>query len=196
MADLDAGYSTGGSSTDDYVEGESQDDFDVITHENTIPTCNLPQDYSSFLNELGVSLDETPDVDSTQNNLEKIKSDRFQRNANFLSNISINKPNTRSSSCSALTTQDVAATIIQKYYRGHLGRKNYLQKLRDHIEHEEELNLLKQQKQLEEGELLIETHKLEMEYATELLAIKYRQQTKQHCAIIIQRAWRHHFKGK
>ena len=195
MADLDAGYSTGGSSTED-IEFESQDDFDVITHDNTIPTSNLPQDYSSFLNELGVSLDVAPDVDSTQNNLEKIKSDRFQRNSDFLKNISFNQHKTRSFSCSALTTQDVAATIIQKHYRGHLGRKHYLQKLRDHIEHEEKLNLLKQQKQLEEGELLIETHKLEMEYAAELLAIKYRQQTKQHNAIIIQRAWRHFFKGK
>lgn len=189
MGDLDAGYSTGASSSEEADLLDANDDLD----ENIVPPSVVSFDYNSFLDSLGITNDVIPNNYDTQESLQRMKSERIKRNTDFLVTISSEQPKTVAVNA-VESTRDIAAIVIQRFYRGHLGRKIYLQKLKSHMEQEEELYYSRQRKQLEEGELLIETHKLEMEYATELLAIKYRKQIRQHNAIVIQRAWRNYKK--
>ena len=183
MGDIDAGYSTGTNSSE---ELELQEDI-LVDEENPLPHMHQ-LDYDAFLNHLGISNNVIPDINATQEELSRIRSERIKRNADFMENISSEKSN--SIKHQPITKEDAAATTIQKCYRGFLGRKIYFNKLQCKLEEEESERRLKQLQQIEEGELLVQTHVLEVEWATELLAIKYRKHRKQHHAIVIQRAWR------
>ncbi|XP_070173018.1 serine-rich adhesin for platelets-like [Littorina saxatilis] len=90
----------------------------------------------------------------------------------------------------AVSQEDQAAVCIQKHYRGYLGRKAYTQQLYLQFEQEERERQEKMLQQVEEGELLVENHKLEV-LLDEGQTVRRNRDRHHICKVItIQRAWR------
>ncbi|CAH1782272.1 unnamed protein product, partial [Owenia fusiformis] len=144
----------------------------------------------------GITID-TPDY-------AQIRQDRMDRNRETMKalNLMIAKdiiPQDRA--CSGLhnntnndtrTREDRAATCIQRHYRGHLGRQQYINKLYEKFEKEEALRHMKMLDQLEEGELLVESHRLEVQIEDDITLRKNKARKREADIITIQRAWRHY----
>eukprot|EP00057_Strongylocentrotus_purpuratus_P025755 XP_011680229.1 PREDICTED: uncharacterized protein DDB_G0283697 isoform X4 [Strongylocentrotus purpuratus] len=94
------------------------------------------------------------------------------------------------------SAEDKAATRIQSSYRGHLGRKLYLQLLLQQFNRDEEQRRNHMLKQVEEGELLLENHRLEVEFEDNICVRRNRLQRYESRIITIQRAWRNYKRRK
>ncbi|XP_065840911.1 IQCJ-SCHIP1 readthrough transcript protein-like isoform X2 [Oscarella lobularis] len=91
---------------------------------------------------------------------------------------------------STTNRREAAAILIQAHYRGHLGRKEHVRRLYEQFEREEKARLEKQRAQVEEGQVLIETNRLEREVEEDRVCRRNRQLRLVAYAIRIQRAWR------
>ncbi|XP_022093890.1 uncharacterized protein LOC110981038 isoform X3 [Acanthaster planci] len=89
-----------------------------------------------------------------------------------------------------LSRQDKAAICIQSHYRGYLARKKYVELLFEQFNKEDERRAARTRRQVEEGELLIENHKLEVEFEENHCIRRNRLQRYTAHVITIQRAWR------
>ncbi|XP_078613109.1 IQCJ-SCHIP1 readthrough transcript protein-like isoform X4 [Branchiostoma floridae x Branchiostoma japonicum] len=89
-----------------------------------------------------------------------------------------------------LTREERAAIILQKHFRGHLARKEYINILWAQFDQEEAKRLKKALKQVEEGELLVENHHLSVQYEDNASIRKNRSRFYKWRIITIQRAWR------
>ncbi|XP_038050435.1 uncharacterized protein LOC119723710 isoform X2 [Patiria miniata] len=89
-----------------------------------------------------------------------------------------------------LSRQDKAAVCIQSRYRGYLARKKYVELLFEKFNKEDEWRAARARRQVEEGELLIENHKLELEFEENHCIRRNRLQRYTAHVITIQRAWR------
>ncbi|CAK8690526.1 unnamed protein product [Clavelina lepadiformis] len=122
-------------------------------------------------------------------------SDRMVRNMQLISNVSPSFVNIQNNE-SIKSQEEKAAICIQKYYRGYLGRRIYLKYLQEQFVKEEEARKLIQIKQVEEAELLIENHQLEVDISDESIALKNRKLRMQYYVTIIQRAWRRYHEAQ
>ncbi|XP_056005682.1 IQCJ-SCHIP1 readthrough transcript protein-like isoform X2 [Ostrea edulis] len=89
-----------------------------------------------------------------------------------------------------------AAITIQKYIRGYLGRKKYVELLCDKFEKEEFVLQLKVQQQVEEGELLVENHRLEVLLDDNITRRRNKSRHYIMDVVTIQRAWRSYLRNK
>ncbi|XP_071798391.1 uncharacterized protein [Asterias amurensis] len=96
----------------------------------------------------------------------------------------------------SLSNQEKAAICIQSYFRGFIARKKYVEILYDQFNKEEEWRAARTQRQVEEGELLIENHKLEVEFEENHCVRRNKLQRFTTNVITIQRAWRQFRRGK
>ncbi|XP_071839105.1 uncharacterized protein [Apostichopus japonicus] len=92
--------------------------------------------------------------------------------------------------CLQLTLEENSAICIQRYFRGYQGRKRYLQALILKFEEEERLRSKKTLQQLEEGELLLENHRLEVELEDNQCLRRNKEQRRLSQILTIQRAWK------
>ncbi|XP_072033868.1 uncharacterized protein [Amphiura filiformis] len=95
-----------------------------------------------------------------------------------------------------LSIEEQAAICIQCHFRGYLGRQRYIQLLYEQFAQEEEMRRLRTLRQCEEGELLIENHKLEIEFEDNHCIRRNRSQRFLSNVITIQRAWRKYKKSQ
>uniref|UniRef100_K1Q7H1 Schwannomin-interacting protein 1 n=1 Tax=Magallana gigas TaxID=29159 RepID=K1Q7H1_MAGGI len=97
---------------------------------------------------------------STLDNVDtnKLRNDRFERNLQTMmaADSEVAKKMFSEETCKPNTEKERAAIVIQKYFRGHLGRKKYLTLLCEEFEKEQSIMQLKIKEQVEEGELLVE----------------------------------------
>ncbi|XP_066911080.1 uncharacterized protein [Clytia hemisphaerica] len=117
--------------------------------------------------------------------LEKLKTARQERNNNFLHKLE--SSNTAIEGDKGL---DSAAIQIQRIVRGFLGRKKYYNTLYDAFEKEEKEFYDHQEVQIAEGEILIESYKIEREIEDSVDVGRNRSRYHHANAAIIQRAWR------
>ncbi|KAI8484711.1 hypothetical protein Bbelb_376520, partial [Branchiostoma belcheri] len=89
-----------------------------------------------------------------------------------------------------LTREERAAITLQKHFRGHLARKEYINLLWAQFDQEEAKRLKKALKQVEEGELLVENHHLSVQYEDNASIRKNRSRFYKWRIVTIQRAWR------
>lgn len=92
--------------------------------------------------------------------------------------------------CLPLTREEVSAICIQRHFRGYRGRKTYLQALLHKFEEDEKLRGKKILQQLEEGELLLENHRLEVELEENQCLRRNKEQRRLSHILTIQRAWK------
>ncbi|XP_067948821.1 IQCJ-SCHIP1 readthrough transcript protein-like isoform X2 [Watersipora subatra] len=90
----------------------------------------------------------------------------------------------------AIDKRVAAAIVIQSHYRGYVDRGKFLGMLYDQFEKEEEDRKARAARQVEEGELLVANHKLEIEFEDAETAVKNKEKLYQFHIITIQRAWR------
>ncbi|XP_070539372.1 IQCJ-SCHIP1 readthrough transcript protein-like isoform X2 [Ptychodera flava] len=95
-----------------------------------------------------------------------------------------------------LSKEEKAAICIQCHFRGYLGRKKYLELLYEQFNQEEEMRMQRTLKQVEEGELLVENHKLEVEFDDNTSIRRNRSRYYITKVITIQRAWRAYLLNK
>ncbi|XP_050395068.1 uncharacterized protein LOC126812891 isoform X1 [Patella vulgata] len=95
-----------------------------------------------------------------------------------------------------LNAYDDAAVCIQKHYRGYRGRKQYEEKLYKLFTEEENKIAEKMKQQVKEGELLVDSHKLEVLLDDDTTARKNRDRQYLSKVIILQRAWKSHLARK
>ncbi|XP_072180631.1 uncharacterized protein [Diadema setosum] len=95
-----------------------------------------------------------------------------------------------------LTREERAAVRIQACYRGHLARKLYLQLLLQQFDKEEDQRRKRMLRQCEEGELLLENHRLQVEFEDNRCVRRNKLQRYESKIITIQRAWRNYKRRK
>lgn len=93
-----------------------------------------------------------------------------------------------------LTIEEAAAICIQAHYRGYLARKLFVQLLYERFIKEEEEREAKTREQVEEGEILVENYRLNLEMEENTCLRKNLRRGVECDVITIQRAWRHHKK--
>ncbi|XP_078381119.1 uncharacterized protein LOC144663911 isoform X3 [Oculina patagonica] len=93
-----------------------------------------------------------------------------------------------------LSEEEVAAIIIQAHFRGYLARKLFVQLLYEKFVKEEEEREAKTREQVEEGELLVENYRLNLEMEENTCLRKNLRRGVECDVITIQRAWRQHKK--
>ncbi|XP_076454372.1 uncharacterized protein LOC143289262 isoform X2 [Babylonia areolata] len=128
-------------------------------------------------------------------NYDQMRDDRMQRTGQAMRAVDAGLTSQLLPECGGaarLSAEDRAAVVIQKHFRGHLGRKVYIERLFLKFEEEERQREAKMMQQVEEGELLVDNHKLEV-LLDEGQTVR-RNRDRQHiCKVItIQRAWRAH----
>lgn len=133
---------------------------------------------------------------STLDNVDtnKLRNDRFERNLQTMmaADSEVAKKMFSAETCKPNTEKERAAIVIQKYFRGHLGRKKYLTLLCEEFEKEQSIMQLKIKEQVEEGELLVENHQLEVLLDDNITTRRNRSRHYLADIITIQRAWRSH----
>lgn len=133
---------------------------------------------------------------STLDNVDtnKLRNDRFERNLQTMmaADSEVAKKMFSEEICKPNTVKETAAIVIQKYFRGHLGRKKYLTLLCEEFEKEQSIMQLKIKEQVEEGELLVENHQLEVLLDDNITTRRNRSRHYLADIITIQRAWRSH----
>lgn len=133
---------------------------------------------------------------STLDNVDtnKLRNDRFERNLQTMmaADSEVAKRMFSEEICKPNTEKERAAIVIQKYFRGHLGRKKYLTLLCEEFEKEQSIIQLKIKEQVEEGELLVENHQLEVLLDDNKTTRRNRSRHYLADIITIQRAWRSH----
>lgn len=133
---------------------------------------------------------------STLDNVDtnKLRNDRFERNLQTMmaADSEVAKKMFSEETCKPNTVKERAAIVIQKYFRGHLGRKKYLTLLCEEFEKEQSIMQLKIKEQVEEGELLVENHQLEVLLDDNMTTRRNRSRHYLADIITIQRAWRSH----
>lgn len=133
---------------------------------------------------------------STLDNVDtnKLRNDRFERNLQTMmaADSEVAKKMFSEETCKPNTEKERAAIVIQKYFRGHLGRKKYLTLLCEEFEKEQSIMQLKIKEQVEEGELLVENHQLEVLLDDNITTRRNRSRHYLADIITIQRAWRSH----
>ncbi|XP_052705555.1 IQCJ-SCHIP1 readthrough transcript protein-like isoform X2 [Crassostrea angulata] len=133
---------------------------------------------------------------STLDNVDtnKLRNDRFERNLQTMmaADSEVAKKMFSAETCKPNTEKERAAIVIQKYFRGHLGRKKYLTLLCEEFEKEQSIMQLKIKEQMEEGELLVENHQLEVLLDDNITTRRNRSRHYLADIITIQRAWRSH----
>lgn len=133
---------------------------------------------------------------STLDNVDtnKLRNDRFERNLQTMmaADSEVAKKMFSEEICKPNTEKERAAIVIQKYFRGHLGRKKYLTLLCEEFEKEQSIIQLKIKEQVEEGELLVENHQLEVLLDDNKTTRRNRSRHYLADIITIQRAWRSH----
>ncbi|XP_065056737.1 LOW QUALITY PROTEIN: uncharacterized protein LOC135684952 [Rhopilema esculentum] len=89
-----------------------------------------------------------------------------------------------------LSREDKAAVHIQRMFRGYLARKRYFELLYEKFIREEAEMEERRRQQVEEGELLIENHRLEHELEDKAVIRRNRARSADAHATTIQRAWK------
>ncbi|XP_013392216.1 uncharacterized protein LOC106160229 isoform X2 [Lingula anatina] len=135
------------------------------------------------------------DLSLDRPNIDQLRQDRMDRNRAVMEALDPQAAKTTIPQVDKLSAAEHAAVCIQSHYRGHLGRKKYTELLYQQFEKEEALRYEKMQKQLEEGELLVANHKLEVELDDDNTKRRNKSRHFEASAITIQRAWRHHHQG-
>ena len=139
-----------------------------ITNVNLLKNISLKTDFA------------LPDID-------KLKTERNQRNENFLSKYDLHQNICESYEKEKLNN---AAINIQRVVRGFLGRKKYLDLLYEAVlVGEDQLHQQQEQQQLE-GEILIESYRIEREIEDDEDITRNRTRFHHANATKIQRAWR------
>ena len=141
---------------------------------------------TSLLNDSDVDLTfQVPDI-------RQLKRDRKKRDLNLFKNIDAKSPSNFN-----LTPNDRerAAIMIQKLFRGYMGRKEYIDRLYNDVLLEEEKLHEQQEMQVQEGELLIENYKIERDLDDDDQICKNKSRLLNSNAVLIQRAWRDHNKS-
>ncbi|CAD5115342.1 DgyrCDS4324 [Dimorphilus gyrociliatus] len=136
------------------------------------------------------NLPEPPNTDLQEpEDLNQLRSDRLERTRNVMVGLS-------SSIASAtlpkqrLSNRETCAIKIQSYYRGWRDRKKFYAMLYEKYAAEEEEIFQKMQQQVEEGELLIQNHKLEIELEDSNTTRKNKHRHFESNIVKIQRCWR------
>lgn len=93
-----------------------------------------------------------------------------------------------------VTVEEAAAISIQAYFRGYLARKLFVQLLYERFIKEEEEREAKMREQVEEGEILVENYRLNLEMEENTCLRKNLRRGIECDVITIQRAWRQHKK--
>jgi len=96
----------------------------------------------------------------------------------------------------ALSVEEKAAVDIQRVFRGHLARKEFVERLYEKYMQEEDEMEERRRQQVEEGEVLIENYHLEQELNDRATLRRNRARSAEANAITIQRAWKAHKRQK
>ncbi|OWF49095.1 J domain-containing protein DDB_G0295729-like isoform X2 [Mizuhopecten yessoensis] len=136
------------------------------------------------------------DVQLHQPDLEQLKHDRFERNRHVMETLDKRAAKAAFPQVSPLDKYEQAALCIQRNYRGYIGRKLYTDFLYDKYAKEEQARLEKMLAQYEEGELLVENHKLEVLLDDNTTTRRNRSRNYLSHVITIQRAWRSYSRRK
>nr|XP_022343694.1 uncharacterized protein LOC111136854 isoform X1 [Crassostrea virginica] len=128
----------------------------------------------------------------------KLRNDRFDRNLQTMmaADSEVAKRMFSQAKCKPNDEKEKAAGVIQRYFRGHLGRKKYLSLLCEKFKEEQSIMQMKIKEQMEEGELLIENHRLEVLLDDNITTRKNRSRHYLADILTIQRAWRSYRRKK
>ncbi|XP_061192982.1 uveal autoantigen with coiled-coil domains and ankyrin repeats-like isoform X2 [Saccostrea echinata] len=155
-----------------------------------------PDDAQDFLSQLMNAEEKCSTLEDIDPN--KIRNDRHERNLQTMmaADSEIAKKMFPQDFCKPNSQTEKAAVTIQKYARGYLGRKKYVELLCDQFEKDQSIMQLKIKEQVEEGELLVENHRLEVLLDDNLT--RRRNKSRQYITdiITIQRAWRSYLRRK
>ncbi|XP_071086652.1 IQCJ-SCHIP1 readthrough transcript protein-like isoform X2 [Haliotis cracherodii] len=95
-----------------------------------------------------------------------------------------------------LSQAERAVVCIQRYFRGYKGRQLYRDLLFERFEEEERMRQEKTMQQVEEGQLLVDNHKLEVLLDDDTTTRRNRDRHYLSQVITIQRAWKGHLRHK
>ncbi|XP_064614842.1 uncharacterized protein LOC135479055 isoform X2 [Liolophura sinensis] len=133
---------------------------------------------------------DTTDLQLNQPDMEKVRHDRMDRNRHLMSAVNPSVANQVLPTTDNLPREHKAAVCIQRHVQGHLDRKRYVQLLLEQFEEEEKMRLEKTMKQVEEGQLLVENHQLEVEFDDNQTTRRNKKRHYLSNVITLQRAWR------
>lgn len=155
-----------------------------------------PDDARDFLSQLMNAEEKCSTLEDIDPN--KIRNDRHERNLQTMmaADSEIAKKMFPQDFCKPNSQTEKAAVTIQKYARGYLGRKKYVELLCDQFEKDQSLMQLKIQEQVEEGELLVENHRLEVLLDDNRTRRRNKSRHYINDIITIQRAWRSYLRRK
>ncbi|KAK3600241.1 hypothetical protein CHS0354_032775 [Potamilus streckersoni] len=126
-----------------------------------------------------------------------LREERFKRNNTFLKSVNpIIAAEFLPKIEKNISAEERAVVTIQRYFRGYLARKRYVDLLFEQFEREEKEQNLKKVKQVEEGELLVENHWLEVLIDDDKTTRHNRDRLLRSHVIVIQRAWRAYIDSK
>lgn len=155
-----------------------------------------PDDARDFLSQLMNAEEKCSTLEDIDPN--KIRNDRHERNLQTMmaADSEIAKKMFPQDFCKPNSQTEKAALTIQKYARGYLGRKKYVELLCDQFEKDQSIMQLKIQEQVEEGELLVENHRLEVLLDDNRTRRRNKSRHYINDIITIQRAWRSYLRRK
>ena len=125
--------------------------------------------------------------------LQKLKTERQKRNADFLLSIKLCDNSVNETDRDNILELNVAAITIQKIVRGFLGRRRYLDVLYEAVLASENDLHQQEQRQKLEGEILVESYRIEREIEDNENVTRNRTRFQHDSATKIQRAWREHY---
>ncbi|XP_052783724.1 uncharacterized protein LOC128219773 [Mya arenaria] len=150
-----------------------------------------------------LELDTETDTDLQELDFGEIRQQRFDRNKHFLETVDPGAaakvfPRTEAEIAedSFLNHEEYAAIHIQRHWRGFKGRQIYVNKLFEKYEKDEEQQHRRVVQQMEEGDLLVENHQLEVLLEDGVTVRRNAKRRLIFHVIQIQRAWRSYLERK
>ncbi|XP_041351531.1 IQCJ-SCHIP1 readthrough transcript protein-like [Gigantopelta aegis] len=131
-----------------------------------------------------------------QPDYKQLRDDRFERNRSAMKAVDPGVLAEVLPQESHVTEEEAAALCIQRSYRGYRGRLQYRDLLFDKFEEDERMRAEKMIEQVEEGELLVENHKLEVLLDDDATTRRNRNRNYLSKVLTIQRGWRAYLKRK
>ncbi|KAL5004856.1 hypothetical protein ScPMuIL_018312 [Solemya velum] len=126
--------------------------------------------------------------------IQKLRQDRMERNKKTMKAADSGIAEKLFPEKSKKSPEEAAAICIQKHFRGYMSRKKYVEYLFEQFTREEQKQLLRVQQQMEEGELLVENHKLEVLFDDDNTVRRNKDRNFRSKIILIQRQWRAHLR--
>ncbi|XP_067668533.1 IQCJ-SCHIP1 readthrough transcript protein-like isoform X1 [Haliotis asinina] len=146
--------------------------------------------------ELYPSLDMGPQPELDQPDYQQMRDDRMGRNRRAMQALDPGVLKEILPKNCELSQVEKAALCIQRYFRGYKGRQLYRDLLFERFEEEERMRQEKTMQQVEEGQLLVDNHKLEVLLDDDRTTRRNRDRHYLSQVITIQRAWKGHLRNK